>query len=251
MNILAVIPGSMQGLPDAGTIGDVVLARGGKLTWVMRPRGDQLPASPDGFDALIVFGGEISVYDPQYAAYFDALAATIRAFNAAQKPILGSCLGAQAIAYAYGETVVHQGFFEYGFKPLAKEAAANDDPLLKSVPDTVTLFEMHGDTFALPADAVLLLRGTDVVNQAFRLGATTYGFQCHFEVTPEIVKVWSDRELLNYTGQAAAARESLLKGAIASFAQHGAAQRAFGETVMHRWLDLVEERTARQSLKAE
>lgn len=251
MKILAVIPGSMQGIFDAGTIGEVVLARGGVLEWNFRSRGDALPNSADGFDALIVFGGEMSLFEPDHLPYFNELAITIRAFHDAGKPILGSCLGAQAVAHAFGEKVWHQGFFEYGFAPLCKEAAAAGDALLGDVPGTIQLFEMHSDTFSLPGGAVRLMRGTTVENQAFRLGDATYAFQCHFEVTPDIVKVWSDRELANYTGKPDGEQTAMRENAIASFDQHGAAQRDFGLKIMHRWLDLVQARASLETCQAD
>ncbi len=251
MKILAVIPGSMTGLFDAGTIGEVVLARGGSLEWSFRNRGDALPKSPEDFDALIVFGGEMSLFEPEHIGYFDELGGTIRAFHEAGKPILGSCLGAQGIAHAFGKKVWYQGFFEYGFTPLAKEAAAADDPLLNDISDTIPLFEMHSDTFSLPEGAVLLMRGSEVANQAFRLGETTYAFQCHFEVTPEIVKVWSDRELAKYTGKPDDEQVAMRERAIASFQEHGKGQRDFGLTIMNRWLDLVQKRASAETCEAE
>lgn len=251
MKILAVIPGSMKGLEDAGTIGQVVEARGGDLHWTFRVRGDALPKSPADYDGMIVFGGEISVYDEHFSDYFNELAKTIHAFHAARKPILGSCLGAQAIAFAFGARVTHQGFFEYGFAPLQREDAAKTDPLLKDAPDTIPLFEMHGDTFALPEGAVRLLRGNAVENQAFRIGDTTYAFQCHFEVTPEIVEVWSERELLSYTHKPSAERETMVRDVLASFDTHGEAQRLFALAVTNAWVNVVAEQALRLDYQAE
>lgn len=251
MKILAVIPGSMKGLEDTGTIGEIVEARGGNLHWTFRVRGDALPKSAADYDGLIVFGGEISVYDERFSDYFNELAKTIHAFHAARKPILGSCLGAQSVAYAFGAKIAHQGFFEYGFAPLQREPAARSDPLLKDTPDTATLFEMHGDTFALPAGAVRLLRGAAVANQAFRIGDTTYGFQCHFEVTPEIVQVWSERELLSYTRSPSEERKAMIRDVLASFDAHGDTQRAFADTVTNAWMDLVAEQASHLAHQAE
>jgi len=242
MKILAVIPGSMKGLEDAGTIGEIVEARGGDLQWSFRVRGDALPKSASGYDGLIVFGGEISVYDDRFSGYFGELATTIRAFHAADKPILGSCLGAQAVARAFGAEVSHQGFFEYGFAPLIREDAAKSDPLLSAAPDVISLFEMHGDTFAVPDGAVRLLKGSAVENQAFRIGTTTYAFQCHFEVTAEIVRVWSERELLSYTGGPNEERRAMVEAVLDTFQTHGRAQREFAIALTNAWMDLVVQR---------
>lgn len=251
MKILAAIPGSMKGLEDAGAIGEVIEQREGELHWTFRVRGDALPRSSDGYDGLVVFGGEISVYDERFSDYFEELAVTIRAFHGAQKPVLGSCLGAQAVAYAFGAKVSHQGFFEYGFASLQKEPSAKDDPLLKLTPDVIPLFEMHGDTFDIPDGALRLLKGDAVLNQAFRIGNATYAFQCHFEVSPQIVRVWSERELLAYTGKPNDERRAMVQNVLATFDTHGGAQRQFALTVTNAWMDLVAEKASRMACQAE
>jgi GMP synthase-like glutamine amidotransferase len=184
---------------------------------------------------MILFGGGDSVYDKRLANYFKELVQTVQAFHAAQKPILGVCLGAQIIAQAFGAKIMRQGFLEYGFAPLHKENPANDDPLLKDISDNVTLFEMHGDTFCIPKSAIRLLRGDAVANQAFRVGKTTYGFQCHFEVTAEIVRAWTEY----VWGERREECEMIIRHALASFAEHGEAQRSFATKVTNAWIDLV------------
>lgn len=238
VQILAVMPGGMEGVDEIGCIGDVVQARGGVLHWVYRLRGDPLPESPFGFDGLIVLGGEIGAHETQYAGYFEPLLRLIRAFHAQGKPVFGSCLGAQSIACAFGGRAVPQGFFEFGFEPLHPEPAARSDPLLGHAPETVHLFEMHYDTLTLPTEAVLLLRGEKVPNQAFRVGETTYGFQCHFEATRDIVAIWKRRELSNDARYTEAGLASAMERIDRQFAQFGRDQLAFGTQVVNRWMDL-------------
>jgi GMP synthase (glutamine-hydrolysing) len=55
------------------------------------------------------------------------------------------------------------------------------------------IFHWHGDTFDLPAGAVRLSSSTRYPNQGFRLGATAYGFQFHFEVNAELIATWVER----------------------------------------------------------
>lgn len=235
VKILAVMPGGMKGIEETGCIGEVLQARGADLHWAFRLNRDPLPDSPDDFDGLFVFGGEIGAHEPQYCDYFDRLTRLIRAFHQAGKPIFGSCLGAQSIALALGGRAMPQGFFEFGFTPLHTGPAAKSDPLLHDAPDTIPLFEMHNDTMELPDSAVRLMRGDQIANQAFRVGQKTYGFQCHFEATTDIVEIWCRREQTDASEAETAERLAKTK---AEFERFGNAQSVFGRNVVNRWLDL-------------
>lgn len=236
VNILAIMPGGMQGVEETGVIGEVVQRRGAALDWRFRLKGDSIPGSSEGYDGIIVFGGEIGAHEPQYAGYFNDLSKLIRAFHYEEKPVFGSCLGSQSIACAFGAKSKPQGFFEFGFVELKAEPAARTDPLLSFAPPTIPLFEMHYDTFELPEGAVRLLRGDAVPNQAFRIGAKTYGFQCHFEATSDIARLWRQRGLVNNLPEDEIA--SLSKKINLEFEELGAAQREFGFKVMNGWMDL-------------
>lgn len=239
--ILAVMPGGMQGIEETGVIGEVVQDRGGALQWLYRLRGDVLPETSRGFDGLIVFGGEIGAHETQYSGYFNDLYQLIRSFHGEEKPVFGSCLGAQSIACAFGGEAMPQGFFEFGFAELWAEPDARADPLLSHVPGTISLFEMHNDTFTLPREAVRLMRGDRIANQAYRVGRSTYGFQCHFEATADIAHLWKQRELAADPRYGEAEMAKMRARLDQEFERFGAAQRTFGLTVMNRWMDLFQE----------
>lgn len=247
MDIVAIMAGGMDGAVESGRIGEAVAERGGKLHWFYRRHGDQLPEAIDDYAALIVFGGEVSVHDPALKPYFDDLAALIRRFAEAGKPVLGSCLGCQSIAYAYGAEVRPQGFLEYGFTPLSLTAAGEQDPLFAGLAAEQQLFEMHSDTFALPEGATLLMSGERIKHQAFRLGERIYAFQCHFEVTPGIVDTWNRRELIGNPTQDQVRIAALIQQTDADFARYQEAQTQFARTLMHRWLDLVDDRAGKHA----
>ncbi|MBR9882566.1 MAG: type 1 glutamine amidotransferase [Oceanospirillales bacterium] len=239
MDIVAIMAGGMEGDLESGRIGEAVRARGGKLHWFYRRHGDELPESIVDYDALIVFGGEVSVHDPALKFYFDQLGALIRSFHAAGKPILGSCLGCQSIAYAFDAQVRPQGFLEYGFTPLRLNEVADGDPLLGGLDLEQMLFEMHSDTFELPEHATLLMEGEAVAHQAFRIGERTYAFQCHFEVTPEIVDIWTRRELIGNPRQDQQQVASLVEQVNRDFERYQDKQTQFARTLMERWLNLI------------
>ncbi len=240
MRILAIMAGGMDGPAESGVIGRVIEARGHHLEWVYRRHDDALPEDIEAYAALIVFGGEVSVHDLSLRPYFDRLSGVIRRFAAAGKPLLGSCLGSQAIAYAFGAEVRPQGFLEYGFTPLQLTDASEDDPLLHGLDQQQQLFEMHSDTFDLPDGATLLMQGDQVVNQAYRLGKNIYGFQCHFEVDPQITAIWNRRELIANPDHDQAVVRQMIDQADNDFVLYQHAQQQFAETVVTRWLALAE-----------
>ncbi|MEG6509177.1 type 1 glutamine amidotransferase [Methyloligella sp. 2.7D] len=247
MRILAVGSAYHMEEFEAGTIGSTVTECGGKLAWRHRRLGDPLPPSSEGYDGLIVFGGEMSVNDETYRRYFDELKALVREFHAAGKPILGSCLGAQIVAHAYGAKIRRLGFFECGFTRLEATHEAAGDALLGGIDEPVWLYEMHEDTFDLPDGAVHLLSGRTVPNQAFRLGERTYGFQCHFEVTPRIVESWNDRVLSEDPAFfERLGRNNPLPRHTADFETYQQPQEAFSKTIMRRWMALVAESAGEQ-----
>ena len=73
--------------------------------------------------------------------------------------------------------------------------SVESDPLFFGRGPRETVFEWHGDTFDLPAEATWLARGETCQYQAFRLGTCAYGLQFHLEVTPEMIDSQRSREI--------------------------------------------------------
>jgi GMP synthase (glutamine-hydrolysing) len=83
------------------------------------------------------------------------------------------------------------------------------------------------------------MTGQACANQAFRVGRATYGFQCHFEATPDIIKSWVDLfgpSMERRLGDRAA---PTLKQLERDRQGRAAAQRAFAEAVTDRWAALA------------
>ena len=173
-----------------GQVG-VALHEAGALVEIFRPWADgRLPDVADGHDALVVFGGEQSALDDATHPYLPALASRMAGFSAADRAVLGICLGSQVLARAFGGTN-HLGTApEFGWLTVDLTEAGRTDPLLSVASDAFPIFQWHSDTFTLPPGATHLAFGPVAQNQAFRLGRATYGTQFHFEASRAVVADW-------------------------------------------------------------
>jgi GMP synthase-like glutamine amidotransferase len=225
--------------PDAtGFIGEAVEARGGLIKWIDAQNGEPLPADSDGYDGLVLPGGEISVFDPAEADTVDRLCDLYLSFRAAGKPVLGSCLGAQIMVRALGGRVERMDHTEFGFESLSTTAEAEQDPVFAAVAGTHRVFEAHRDRFEIPAGGIPMLRGADEPNQAFRVDSVGYGFQCHFEVTRELATKWilmMERELLPWLGDNGPERIARVRGELDEVMPRAA---DFARKIMAGWMGL-------------
>jgi hypothetical protein len=64
------------------------------------------------------------------------------------------------------------------------------DSLFYGLPEHLTVFQWHGDTFEVPEGGALLVQGKTCKNQAFKIGQYAYGLQFHIEVTHDMVMEW-------------------------------------------------------------
>ena len=115
----------------AGRIAERIAARGWCAEEVLphRPGAAALPPDASAHDALVVLGGAQDAWDDAgFPAFADELR-LLRAFDAAGKPVLGICLGAQLMARAWGAAVrrMANGAFERGLEPMRRVAP---EPLL-------------------------------------------------------------------------------------------------------------------------
>jgi GMP synthase (glutamine-hydrolysing) len=225
-----------------GIVGETLHARGAVLDIRMPHHGAAMPASPEGFDGLVVLGGPMHAGDDTGYPAFPPMLALIRAFHEQAKPVLGVCLGAQLISRAFGGTVWPFGGLEIGYLPVRMTPAGRRDPLLKGLPLETRIMQLHEDSFDLPAEAIRLMTNGVCANQAIRIGRTTYGFQFHFEVTQQDARnfpqdCWSSME--RHYGELA---ELVADDVVRSVEAHYAEGAAFSRQVTSRWLDLVIER---------
>jgi len=154
--------------------------------------GAPLPKEPET-DALVVFGGEQAATDDHTHPYLPELARLMAAYTAADKPVLGICLGAQLLARAYGAENQVGTAREFGWVDVGLTEAGRSDPVLSVLPANFPIFQWHSDTFTLPAGAIHLAQSAAARHQAFRIGRATYGTQFHFEASRAVVADWLRR----------------------------------------------------------
>lgn len=151
----------------------------------------------ENFDALIIMGGPMGVYEMDKYPFLRVEMELIRKYHLMGKRILGVCLGSQLLAKALGGRVLKGSF--------GQEIGIMEINLLEEFKDLfgrekIRVFQWHGDTFSLPPNAKLLAY-SEKYFQAFRIG-NSLGVQFHLEVNKDMVKGWievygGDTKILN------------------------------------------------------
>ncbi len=202
-----------------------------------------VPSEADDFDAMVVLGGPMGVYEEADYPFIDKTRALIHRFHKAEKPVMGVCLGAQIVASAFGAPVYKMKEKlavreEWGFLPQSWLPEAAGDPLLSDAEPALRLMQWHGDTFDLPGDipggVVPLSTREGCPNQSFRIGALTYAFQFHLEVTRDVLDEWSAFRA-RALDRPKAEIDALIEPQIAASLD---AQEVFARRVMRRWMGL-------------
>ncbi|HEX7368509.1 MAG TPA: type 1 glutamine amidotransferase, partial [Candidatus Saccharimonadales bacterium] len=144
---------------------------------------------------LLVLGGPDSANDPTDKMQQE-LAQIKRALEHGT-PCLGICLGLQTLVKAAGGGVVPSKEREIGFMGAAGEQytvqltrAGRSDPLFTGLPGTLSVFQLHGETVELTSDMTVLASGKHCQDQIVHIADKAYGIQSHFELTPEMLKIW-------------------------------------------------------------
>ncbi|MDQ4066891.1 MAG: type 1 glutamine amidotransferase, partial [Thermoproteota archaeon] len=103
-------------------------------------------------------------------------------------PVLGICLGSQLIAQTAGGHVYKGKKKEIGWYNVYLTPASSNDIFREFTDKTIRIFQWHGDTYDLPANAKILAY-SDLYPQAFRIGSAV-GIQFHFEVDEPLIQTW-------------------------------------------------------------
>ena len=173
---------------DLGLLGPLVASRNYEIRYHdagIDPFDSGTLQSPD---LVVVLGGPIGVYEGNTYPFIAGEVAAIAGRIAAEKPILGICLGAQMMAAALGARVAPGPHKEIGWAPLTLSEEGKKSVLapLGATP----VLHWHGDNCDLPAGCVRLASTGHCPVQAFARSPSQLALQFHLETEPARFESW-------------------------------------------------------------
>jgi len=134
----------------------------------------------DKFDALIIMGAPMSVYDLELYPWLVQEKIFIKEAIDNNKKILGICLGAQLIAEALNALVFPNPVKEIGWFPV--EFSKTFINYIDEANYNHYVFHWHGETFDLPTGAFRIASSQHCENQGFMFGENILALQFHVEM---------------------------------------------------------------------
>lgn len=153
--------------------------------------GEPLPNNVDNIDMLIIMGGPQSpATTKQECPHFDSLAeqAVILSAINSKKIVLGVCLGSQLIGEALGSPHGHSPEKEIGKFPITLTEIGKNNPLFVDFGKGLAVGHWHNDMPGLTQEAQIIAYSEGCPRQIIAYGPLVYGFQCHMELTLDVVE---------------------------------------------------------------
>lgn len=154
--------------------------------------GDSLPHDIEDIDFLIVMGGP---QDPlttiEQCPHFDSKGEQdfiLRTIDA-RKVVLGICLGSQLIGESLGAKYEHSPEREIGKFPIVLTDTGLKHPLFNHFGKTIEVGHWHNDMPGLTNDAQIIAYSEGCPRQIVAYSDLVFGFQCHMELTKDVVSL--------------------------------------------------------------
>ncbi|HEU0124760.1 type 1 glutamine amidotransferase [Flavobacterium sp.] len=156
-----------------------------------------LPDSVDFIDMLIVMGGPQSPNTTlEECSHFDAKAeiTLIQKCIANGKAVVGACLGSQLIGQALGANFGHSPEKEIGVFPITLTEDGIKDKKISHFGSILNVGHWHNDMPGLTKESKVLAFSEGCPIQIVSYSDFVYGFQCHMELTTEVVSLLIESE---------------------------------------------------------
>jgi GMP synthase-like glutamine amidotransferase len=146
------------------------------------------PLPPTDYDMLVIMGGPMNIYEEsEYPWLINEKKAIEQAINS-EKIVFGICLGAQLLADILGAEVYKNEEREIGWFPVHRMDTETDDKHLSFLPDKMTVFHWHSETFRIPGNAVRIYSSEATENQSFIYENKVLAMQFHLEMKKSSIK---------------------------------------------------------------
>lgn len=173
-------------------------ARKHNITFSKVYENQSLPDTAYNIDLLIVMGGPQSPdTTKEDCPHFDAKAEIYliqKAVNAG-KAVVGVCLGSQLIGEALGANFEHSPEKEIGVFPIQLTEDGLRDEKINHFGANLPVGHWHNDMPGLTSQSKVLATSMGCPRQIVAYSDLVYGFQCHMELTPEVVELLIAEEL--------------------------------------------------------
>ncbi|HEX3694422.1 MAG TPA: gamma-glutamyl-gamma-aminobutyrate hydrolase family protein [Polyangia bacterium] len=184
-----------------GRVADLLAEQGVAVSCRQVYAGEPVPGHLDDDALLVVMGGPMGVGDAGDRRYpfLGREIALLQQLVAADRPVLGICLGAQLLAAGGGARVYpNRRPDRFGNWSVVREVGwgpvdflgVDREPALVGLRALEMMLHWHGDTFDLPAGAVHLASTPACPHQAFRLGTCQFALQFHCELDADTIIRW-------------------------------------------------------------
>jgi len=213
---------------NAGTLGPVLKERGIHLTYLQAGVDDLSPAL--AADLVLVLGGPIGIYEIDRYPFLKDELNVVEGVVKRGTPVVGICLGAQALAAVLAARVYPGAQAELGWDELILTDEGKASPL--QVLEGLRVLNWHGDTFDLPSGATRLASTPLTPNQAFTYGPKVLALQFHVELPERDMERW----LIGHTLELAKNNVDLAKMREAT-ARYAPPTNVASHKLFNTWLD--------------
>ena len=148
----------------------------------------------DKYDALIVMGGPMDVFDEDQFPWLKVEKSVVQdAVLVRNMPFLGICLGHQLLAEVAGGKVNRMTNSEIGIKSIKLSDEGQTDPIFFGLNREINCLQWHScEVSHLPPNGKNLASSSECQIQAIKVGSRAYGLQYHVELTSKTVQEWGE-----------------------------------------------------------